>query len=626
MTSLAVLPLLKRTMTDMMDEELYQIPSSPIFTTTTTNNNKQEGAGDNFNDGFTLNNNTTTISTNYNHNSSNRNSISSSPNLPFAQLNTTTKDSSFYNNAVNQNNSSNNLGNMLNIPDSFLEQITSKEGIDQFKQQQQQPTLISDSEYQQDSQPTYINPFTNYANPNSFIRPSQAFSQQQQQLQLLQQQQQQHMQSSLYRSHSPSFGNSSFPQPPPLPQSFPQRRRKRITTIDDLEPTGDKKKSIDEDYLLYNPDVSPGQVIHASEFDDAFYVPPGNNNDIINANSIEEFENDIIPGFENDYLYLDDEHEEIEEDLSDDEGDEDNYFHVDEEFDDYIMSNSGYNIINNHSNEYSTFDAFKNISLEDHQHHQENQQHEEQQHHQQGQQLELHDENHHDLGNPALQELHDEAVIKVDNEDELESQPIVSEVSPLSIDLSSASTPVEIDPTAMTNVDTIHIKQEPEDDHFSGHTDVEDDEDAMMVDVSDDDENFDREGRQKIKVKKEDVDHEHPYKLGAEISANNPDHRCDLINPNTGKTCNKQFSRPYDLIRHQNTIHASMKKIYRCVICEGRYKGGLGNGKQKTFSRNDALSRHIKIKHNIVGDEALELINEAKENVEYHPVTVAVAA
>merc|ERR1719284_1529975 len=145
-------------MTDMMDEELYQIPSSPIFTTTTTNNNKQEGAGDTFNDGFTLNNNTTTISTNYNHNSSNRNSISSSPNLPFAQLNATAKDYSFYNNAVNQNNSSNNLGNMLNIPDSFLEQITSKEGIDQFKQQQQQPTLISDSEYQQDSQPTYINP------------------------------------------------------------------------------------------------------------------------------------------------------------------------------------------------------------------------------------------------------------------------------------------------------------------------------------------------------------------------------------------------------------------------------------------------------------------------------------
>lgn len=605
MTSLAVLPLLKRTMTDMMDEELYQIPSSPIFTTTNNNNNngKQEGAGDNYNDGFNLNNTTTT--TNYNH-TSNRNSVSSSPNLPFAQLNTT-RDS-FYNNNANQNNSSNNLGNMLNIPDSFLEQITTKEGIDQFKlqqQQQNQQTLIPDSEYPQDSQSTYINPFTNYANPNSFIRPSQAFSQQ----------------TPLYRSQSPGLDNGLFPQPPPLPQAFPQRRRKRITTIDDLEPTDNKKKTIDEDYLLYNPDISPGQVIHASELDESFYVPPSNNNDIINANSIEEFQNDIIPGYENDYLYLDDEHEEIEEDLSDDEGDEDNYFHVDEEFDDYIMSNSGYNIINNHSNEYSTFDAFKNISLEDHHHHQQQQQPQEQEQEHEHLQ-EQNDEDHHDLGNPALQELHDEAVIKV--EEDSVCQPVVTEVSPLSI-VSSASSP-ETEP-ATTSVDTIHIKQEPEEESFHTSIDDDDDEDAMMIDNSDD-ENMDREGSESTstRVNKETIDIEHPYKLGAEISATNPDHRCELVNPNTGKVCNKQFSRPYDLIRHQNTIHASMKKIYRCVICEGRYKGGLGNGKQKTFSRNDALSRHIKIKHGIVGDEALELINEAKENVEYHPVTIAAAA
>lgn len=93
-----------------------------------------------------------------------------------------------------------------------------------------------------------------------------------------------------------------------------------------------------------------------------------------------------------------------------------------------------------------------------------------------------------------------------------------------------------------------------------------------------------------------------------------------MINPSTGEPCNKQFSRPYDLIRHQDTIHASMKKIFRCVICEGRLNGGPGNGKEKTFSRGDALSRHIKIKHGLVGQDALDLINEAKENVEYIPV------
>ncbi|KAG5421832.1 RPN4 [Candida metapsilosis] len=602
MTSLAVLPSLKRTMTDLMDEELYQIPSSPIFTTTTSSNNKQEGANENYNDGFNLNN-----TTSYNHISSNRNSVNSSPSLPFAQLNTAKE--SFYNGTANQNNSSNNLGNVLNIPDSFLETITTKEGMDQFKQyqqqQQQQQAPLSEFEYPHDSQPMHINPFTKYANPNSFIRPSQAFTQQQQQQP---QQQPQPHPSSLYRSQSPGLDNGYFPQPPPLPQAFPQRRRKRITTIDDLEPTGNKKKSIDEDYLLYNPDISPGQVVHESEFDGSFYVPPGNNNDIINANSIQEYENDIIPGYENDYLYLDDEHEEIEEDLSDDEGDEDKYFHVDEEFDDYIMSNSGHNIINNHSNEYSTFDAFKNISLEDHHQPKQPQQHLE---HLADNGMEA--EDHHDLGNPALQELHDEAVIKVEQE---EQEPIVSEVSPLSIVSSLVSTPETINAT--TSVDTIHIKQEPEEVSY------EDDEDAMMIDNSDD-EDMDNSDKP-TKGRKDSMDNEHPYKLGAEITANNPDHRCEMVNPNTGKVCNKQFSRPYDLIRHQNTIHASMKKIYRCVICEGRYKGGPGNGKQKTFSRNDALSRHIKIKHNIVGDEALELINEAKANVEYHPITVPAAA
>lgn len=113
-----------------------------------------------------------------------------------------------------------------------------------------------------------------------------------------------------------------------------------------------------------------------------------------------------------------------------------------------------------------------------------------------------------------------------------------------------------------------------------------------------------------------DIKHD-MHKTAAEISANNPNHQCDLINPSTGQPCNKQFSRPYDLIRHQETIHATKKKIFRCVICEGRLRGGAGNGKLKTFSRGDALSRHIKVKHGLVGKDALDLINEAKENVEY---------
>ncbi|KAK9480747.1 hypothetical protein V1514DRAFT_340471 [Lipomyces japonicus] len=65
-------------------------------------------------------------------------------------------------------------------------------------------------------------------------------------------------------------------------------------------------------------------------------------------------------------------------------------------------------------------------------------------------------------------------------------------------------------------------------------------------------------------------------------------HRCTWINPSTGKPCNKVFSRPYDLIRHQETIHAANRKMFKCELC---------GDDTKTFSRQDALARHIRVKH-----------------------------
>lgn len=64
-------------------------------------------------------------------------------------------------------------------------------------------------------------------------------------------------------------------------------------------------------------------------------------------------------------------------------------------------------------------------------------------------------------------------------------------------------------------------------------------------------------------------------------------HTCRRINPSTGKACNTVFSRPYDLTRHEDTIHNARKQKVRCQLCT----------EEKTFSRNDALTRHMRVVH-----------------------------
>ncbi|KAF3928515.1 hypothetical protein ABW21_db0200782 [Orbilia brochopaga] len=62
-------------------------------------------------------------------------------------------------------------------------------------------------------------------------------------------------------------------------------------------------------------------------------------------------------------------------------------------------------------------------------------------------------------------------------------------------------------------------------------------------------------------------------------------HRCMRVNPSTGKPCNTVFSRPYDLTRHEDTIHNTAKAKVRCEICDD----------DKFFSRSDALVRHRRV-------------------------------
>ncbi|KAF6063330.1 Zinc finger, C2H2 type family protein [Candida albicans] len=446
MTSLAILPQLKRTITDIMDEELYQSPSSP-------------------------------------------NSMTSFPS----------------------------------------EQLASQDYIDHLKSQQQQEQAFEnpDDIYVQDVHENQVNPFNDYGNPDSFIRAQEQQSQLPQPQQPISQQDKQRPQSQQQQATKA-----------PLPQAFPTRRRRKITLLNDIGGSSTRKKHFDEDYLLYNPDISPGHIVTDCSLDSSLVIPPNSNELFLTESESPEFANDIIPGYENDYLFLDDDDEQIEEDVSDDEGD--NYFQVDEDFDDYLMNNNGYD-------GYPTFNNYESSG------------------------------NNTDIINNN-NNIVDETISDANSNSELEvvfDQP--KEVSPSAI---SPASP---------------------------------DSDDMMIDVEDETEIAD------ATAAKEEINKKHS-KSGAEITLNNPNHQCNLINPSTGEPCNKQFSRPYDLIRHQDTIHASMKKIFRCVICEGRLNGGPGNGKEKTFSRGDALSRHIKIKHGLVGQDALDLINEAKENVEYIPV------
>ncbi|KAB8211285.1 hypothetical protein BDV34DRAFT_107990 [Aspergillus parasiticus] len=78
--------------------------------------------------------------------------------------------------------------------------------------------------------------------------------------------------------------------------------------------------------------------------------------------------------------------------------------------------------------------------------------------------------------------------------------------------------------------------------------------------------------------------------VGRDTSARNSQagpHKCERINPSTGKPCNSVFSRPYDLTRHEDTIHNARKQKVRCHLCT----------EEKTFSRNDALTRHMRVVH-----------------------------
>ena len=64
-------------------------------------------------------------------------------------------------------------------------------------------------------------------------------------------------------------------------------------------------------------------------------------------------------------------------------------------------------------------------------------------------------------------------------------------------------------------------------------------------------------------------------------------YKCVRVNPSTGKSCNVEFSRAYDLTRHEDTIHCARKQKIRCDYCD----------EEKKFTRRDTLARHMRVVH-----------------------------
>lgn len=87
-------------------------------------------------------------------------------------------------------------------------------------------------------------------------------------------------------------------------------------------------------------------------------------------------------------------------------------------------------------------------------------------------------------------------------------------------------------------------------------------------------------------------------------------HQCQNLDPTTGRPCLKIFYGRNELQRHEEFVHATLKKIYRCVYCEQQ-----GNHNQ-CYPRHDSLARHIRRKHGITGRENKAAVELAKKNAE----------
>lgn len=90
-------------------------------------------------------------------------------------------------------------------------------------------------------------------------------------------------------------------------------------------------------------------------------------------------------------------------------------------------------------------------------------------------------------------------------------------------------------------------------------------------------------------------------------------HECQLPSPDEpDKICLRRFSRKYELIRHQETVHSKKKKLFKCFVCV-KQDPTIG---PRIFTRHDTLAKHIRVNHRISGKEAKAEVAYSKKHAE----------
>lgn len=104
-------------------------------------------------------------------------------------------------------------------------------------------------------------------------------------------------------------------------------------------------------------------------------------------------------------------------------------------------------------------------------------------------------------------------------------------------------------------------------------------------------------------------------RISAKSSNYDPDvvHECQLSSADEpGKMCLRRFSRKYELIRHQETVHSKKKKLFKCFVCV-KQNPGIG---PRIFTRHDTLAKHIRVNHKISGKDAKAEVAFSKRHAE----------